>query len=178
MAVTEDPSYPSVCFAGNGKETLCSHKLNCATMCQTTDSCLAGCFNWLHSGLSNYWLVTSNHIWTCSYFSYDNFWGKKKQILTEYYPYVWKSVDLFDSITVNITMSNSIKYLTVLCFWSEQADVRKLTWRSRITVCGSLRRPIYFKHLFARHFLLNKKHRRCLVLSLSYNTLTRLRSQN
>lgn len=65
---------PFSAFRRNGKETLYSHKLNCATLCQTTDSCLAGCFNWLHCRLSNNWLVTSDRIWMCSYFSYDSFW--------------------------------------------------------------------------------------------------------
>lgn len=53
---------PFSAFRRNGKETLYSHKLSCATLCQTTDSCLAGCFNWLHCRLSNNWLVTSNRI--------------------------------------------------------------------------------------------------------------------
>lgn len=38
---------PFSAFRWNGKHTPYSHKLNCATWCQTTDSYLAGCFNWL-----------------------------------------------------------------------------------------------------------------------------------
>lgn len=45
-------------FTRNGKESLYSHKLHCAT-----GSCLYGCFNWLHCRLSNHHLRILDNIW-------------------------------------------------------------------------------------------------------------------
>lgn len=55
---------PFSAFPRNGKESLYSHKLNCATVCQTMDSCLyhalIGCTD---CRLSNHWLLILDNIW-------------------------------------------------------------------------------------------------------------------
>lgn len=158
--LTEDPSHPSVCFAGMAKKPCtatnsivphCARPpipawlgalIGCTAGCQTTDWLLptiSGCvlsFHMTASGKNKYWL--------------------------QYYPYVWKSVNLFDDMTVNAAKSTSMKYLTDLCFWSVQVVIWKLMWRS------SYKWLIYFKHLFARNVLLKKKCRMFLTLWLSY----------
>lgn len=79
---------PFSAFYRNGIETPYSHKLGCATLCQTTDSCLAGCFNWLRCRLSNHRLSLLT-IFGCVFLAIIWQLVKNKYQL-QYYPCVWK----------------------------------------------------------------------------------------